>query len=197
ANEAARAHVWTHAIDFWNRAPRDLKLLVFAIPALLALALHPKLPKDHVAAPVGIQKNVENVFDTPSKSVRQVMVDRAAVALDEDLRSGLDEWVRRGDVPTDWSFDATGFVKPGPLAMYRPSLSLTDYQLQFLGLIDKQAMSWVVRAADFENFYVVKLVVLKSGPLPTIGVTRYAVVNGKADSRVDTAVAVDARTDML
>ena len=46
-----RANVWTHAIDFWNRAPRDLKMLVFAIPLLLGLALHPALPKVRVAAP--------------------------------------------------------------------------------------------------------------------------------------------------
>ncbi len=125
------------------------------------------------------------------------MHDRAGVALDEDFRSGLDEWVSRGDATTEWSFDATGFVRPGPLALYRPSIGLTDYQMQFLGLIDKKAMSWVVRAADFNNYYVVKLMVLKPGPLPTIGVTRYAVVDGKPDSRVDTIAPIDARPDML
>jgi len=30
-----RVHVWTHAIDFWKNAPRDLKMLAFAIPVLL------------------------------------------------------------------------------------------------------------------------------------------------------------------
>ena len=30
--------------------------------------------------------------------------------------------------PHEWSFDATGFVRPGPLALYRPSMGLTDYQ---------------------------------------------------------------------
>src|SRR5262249_8990103 len=129
--------------------------------------------------------------------VRQTMHERAAVALDEDFRSGLDEWVSRGDATTDWSFDATGFVRPGPLAMYRPSMNLQDYQLQFLGMIDQKAMSWVVRAVDFDNYYVVKMMVLKSGPLPTIGLTRYAVINGKADSRSDTVIPVDARTDTL
>jgi hypothetical protein len=44
---------------------------------------------------------------------------------------------------------------------------------------------------------VIKLVVLKAGPLPTIGVTRYAVVNGKADSRVDRIAPLNAREDML
>ena len=59
-------------------------------------------------------------------------------------------------------------------------------------MIDKKALSWVVRAADFDNYYVVKLVVLKPGPLPTIGMTRYAVINGKAQNRADT-MAFDQR----
>jgi hypothetical protein len=76
-------------------------------------------------------------------------------------------------------------------------MNLNDYQVQFLGVIDKQALSWVVRAKDFDNFYVVKLVMLKSGPLPTIGVTRYSVVDGKADGRVDTVAPIGARADQL
>jgi len=202
--EHARAHIWTHAADFWKRAPRDLRLLAFAIPVLLGLALHPGLPKVRVASPAnttGMQRNFEQAMNTQWTSVRQTLVDRAAVALDEDFRAGLDDWASRwtmrGDGNAQWSFDATGFVRPGPLALYKPSLALTDYQMQFLGMIDKKAMSWVVRAADFDNFYVVKLQVLKPGPLPTIGITRYAVVNGKADSRVDTAVPIDARLDTL
>jgi len=195
-----RAHIWVHAIDFWNRAPRDLKMLVFAIPLLLGLALHPSLPKVRVAAPAaasGFQKNFKTVVNQQLTGVRRSMLDRAAVALDEDFRSGLDEWVSRGDATTDWSFDAAGFVRPGPLAMYRPSMGLADYSMQFLGMIDKKAMSWVVRAADFDNYYVIKMVVTKPGPVPTIGVIRYAVINGKADSRGDVIVPVDARPDSI
>jgi hypothetical protein len=200
APQVDKVQVWTHAIDFWNRAPRDLKMLVFAIPLLLGLAMHPSLPKVRVVAPAaasGFQKNFKHVVNQQWSSVRQSMLDRAAIALDEDFRTGLDDWVSRGDATTDWSFDATGFVKPGPLAMYRPSMGLADYQMQFLGMIDKKALSWVVRAVDFDNYYVIKLVVLKSGPLPTIGVTRYAVVDGKADARGDTIVPIDARPDSL
>ena len=204
ALEQPRAHVWTHAADFWNRAPRDLKLLAFAIPVLLGLALHPGLPKVRFSSPAnttGMQHSFEQAMNTQWSSVKQSLVDRAAVALDEDFRAGLDDWASRwstrGDGNAEWSFDATGFVKPGPLALYKPSVGLTDYQMQFLGMIDKKALSWVVRAADFDNFYVVKLEVLKPGPLPTIGITRYAVVNGKADSRVDTVVPMDARSDTL
>jgi len=96
-----------------------------------------------------------------------------------------------------WSFDGNGFVRPGTLALYKPSLALTDYDMDFLGMVDKKALSWVVRAKDFDNYYVVKLVMLKGGPLPTLGITRYAVINGKAETRVDTKVAIDTRPDML
>ncbi len=194
---------WLVVSGFWKNAPRDLKLLVFGIPILLALALHPSLKKISYTAPQqagGIQRNIEHNFQSKLndqwKTVKQTMVDRAAIALDEDFRAGLDDWTSRGGT-TEWTFDATGFVRPGPLALYRPSVDLTDYQLQFLGMIDKKALSWVVRAADFDDYYVVKLVVLKPGPVPTIGVTRYAVIHGQAQNRSDTTAFINAREDML
>jgi len=185
--------------NFWTQAPRDLKLLMFAIPILLGLALHPSLKKIPYTAPQqagGIQKTFEGKMQEQWKNVRQSMVDRAAIALDEDFRSGLDDWTSRGGT-TEWEFDAAGFVKPGPLAIYRPSVDLSDYQLQFLGMIDKKALSWVVRASDFDDYYVVKLVVLKPGPVPTVGVTRYAVIHGVAQDRGDTTAYINAREDML
>ena len=201
---AAGEHVWTLAAGFWKNAPRDLKLLMFAIPALLALAFHPALPKVSVAAGPSthqfkseISHNISSTVNTQLANVRQAVYERAAVALDEDFRSGLDDWASRGDATAGWSFDATGFVQPGPLALYRPSMNLSDYQVQFLGMIDQKALSWVVRAADFDNYYVVKLEVLKPGPVPTLGITRYAVIQGKAQDRVDTAIRMNARADML
>jgi hypothetical protein len=196
----AKVHLWTHAAGFWKHAPRDLKLLMFAIPALLALAFHPSLPKVAVTAPPAtgaLKRNITTVMSGQLATVRQAVYDRAAVALDEDFRSGLDDWVSRGDATTEWSFDATGFVRPGPLALYRPSMGLTDYHMLFMGMIDQKALSWVVRAADFNNYYVIKLTVLKPGPQTTVGLTRYAVIDGKAENRVDTIVPFDARPDML
>jgi len=192
--------VWAHATGFWHHAPRDLKLLLFTIPALLALVFHPGLPRIAFAAPQsssGLTGGFTRVLGNEWVNVRQTLENRAAVALDEDFRSGLDNWASPGGSTTEWSFDSTGFVRPGPLALYRPSVGLADYQVQFLGLIDKKALSWVVRAADFENFYVVKLQVVKPGPMPVIGLTRYAVINGKAQDRHDVNIPLDARADTL
>jgi hypothetical protein len=196
----AKVHLWTHAAGFWKHAPRDLKLLMFAIPALLALAFHPSLPKVAVTAPPTtgeLKRNITTAMTGQFATIRQAVYERAAVALDEDFRSGLDDWVSRGDATTEWSFDATGFVRPGPLALYRPSMGLTDYHMLFMGMIDQKAMSWVVRAEDFNNYYVIKLNVLKPGPQTTVGLTRYAVIDGKAQDRVDTIVPFEARPDML
>ncbi|HEX3685927.1 MAG TPA: hypothetical protein VHU83_25575 [Bryobacteraceae bacterium] len=193
-------HAWTHAADFLQHAPRDLKLLAIAIPILLGLALRPSLPKVRVTAPAstgGISKNLGDGIRAQFVNVRNSVSERAAVALNEDFRSGLDDWQARGDLSSGWSFDGNGFVKPGTLALYRPSLGLRDYDLEFLGLIDKKALSWVVRAKDFDNYYVVKLVVTKAGPLPTMGITRYAVIDGKAQPSVNTVAAINARPDML
>jgi hypothetical protein len=193
-------HAFTHMVDFWQNAPRDLKLLAIAIPILLGLALRPSLPKVRVTAPAtsgSISKNLGDGFRAQFVNVRNSVAQRAAVALNEDFRAGLDDWQARGDLSSGWSFDENGFVKPGTLALYRPSLGLRDYDMQFLGLIDKKALSWVVRAKDFDNYYVVKLVVTKSGPLPTMGITRYAVIDGKAQPSVNTVAAINARPDML
>jgi hypothetical protein len=196
----AHPHLGHLLLGFWKNAPRDLRLLMFAIPALLALAFHPSLPKVHVStvqATEPVEKNVGQAINGSWTQFKQVVSERAAVALDEDFRSGLDDWASPGGNATEWSFDANGFVRPGSLALYSPSLSLADYQAQFLGLIDQKSLSWVVRAADFSNYYVVKLVVRKPGPLTTLGLTRYAVIDGKPQDRVDAVVPFTARPDML
>jgi hypothetical protein len=192
--------VWAHAAGFLQHAPRDLKLLLFAIPALIALVFHPGLPRVAFAAPQsagGFPSQFKKVLSEQFVGVRQTLENRAAIALDEDFRSGLDNWASPGGSTTEWSFDQSGFVQPGPLALYRPSVMLADYQVQFMGLIDKKAMSWVVRAADFDNFYVVKLVITKPGAIPTIGLTRYAVIKGKAQDRHDVNIPLSARADSL
>ncbi len=189
--------VWAHATGFWHHAPRDLKLLMFAIPALLALVFSKGLPRVAFAAPQSSGSGFTRVLSDQFVNVRQTLENRAAIALNEDFRSGLDGWVSPGGSTTEWSFDSTGFVQPGPLALYRPSVSLADYQVQFMGMIDKKALSWVVRAADFENFYVVKLVIVKAGPMPSIGLTRYAVIGGKAQDRHDVNIPLSARADTL
>jgi hypothetical protein len=129
--------------------------------------------------------------------VHEAVADRAAVDLNEDFRTGLDNWTNRASGHPSWISDSSGFVHPAALALYRPSLGLSDYQMQFVGTIDKKSLSWVVRAADVNNYYAVGLTVLKPGATPTIGVTRYAVISGKVQDRVTTPLVISARVDTV
>ncbi len=185
--------------DFWQNAPRDLKMLLFAVPLALALAFHPSLPKVSLKAPqtAASSKGFREVLDTQWGNVRQTIAKRAAIGLDENFRQGLDNWVGNSGSTAEWSFDQAGFVMPARVALYQPSLGLSDYEFQFLGAVDRGALSWVVRAADFQNYYVVKLVTLRPGPVPQMGIVRYAVINGKAMDREDTPVAMQLRADSL
>lgn len=187
-------------VNFWKRAPRDLRLLAVAIPVLLALAFHPSLPTVRLTAQTpagGIQNSIGQAFEDRWKEVKRNISSRAGLELSEDFRNGLDNWESRGDLTTSWSYDQSGFVKPGPLAVYKPSADLGDYTVEFLGQIEKKALSWVVRADDLDNYYAVRLVTLKGGPLPTIGVSRYAVINGKAEKPVEIELPENARMDTL
>jgi hypothetical protein len=163
-------------------------LLTLAIPILAGVALYGARPAIEAAADAVHQGWL---------SGHRAVLDRAAVALNEDFRSGLDDWMSRGGARPSWTSDAAGFVHPAALALYRPSLGLVDYQMQFVGQIDKKGLSWVVRAADFNNYYAIRLTVLKPGPTPAIGVTRYAVINGKTQNQVTTPLLMSARPDTV
>jgi hypothetical protein len=200
ADAAKRRDFLQVATGFWKHGPRDLRLLLLLIPALLALAFHGALPKVKVSAAEttnGVEQHINTAANGSWSNFKRAVADRAAIALAEDFRHGLDDWSSRGDVATEWSFDSNGFVRPGSLAIYAPTMNLENYQAEFLALIDKQALSWVVRASDFDNYYVIKLVVLKPGPLTTLGLTRYAVIKGVPQDRKDSPVPLTARPDMI
>jgi hypothetical protein len=174
-------------------------MLLFSVPLAVALAFHPSLPKVSTKAPSAEKttKGFTEVMDAQWANVKHKIAERAAVGLDENFRQGLDNWVANSGSTAEWSFDQAGFVMPGRVALYQPSLGLKDYEFQFLGAIDRGALSWVVRAADFQNYYVVKLVVAKPGPIPQMAITRYAVINGRAVDREDTPLVLQTRGDSL
>jgi len=129
--------------------------------------------------------------------LRQGIMQRAAVSLSDDFRSGLGEWEGRGDWSKSWSYDAAGFVHTGPLALYRPSLALSDYSMEFLGQIEKKSMGWVYRAANLDNYYASKIILIKNGPMPSAVIERYAVINGKVSSLARRPMPIQVRSDML
>lgn len=129
--------------------------------------------------------------------LQKTIMNRAAIALTDDFRAGLADWEGQGDWARSWSYDSAGFVRTGSLALYTPSVHLTDYRLEFLGQIEQKSMSWVVRAKDLRNFYAVKITLRDEGPVPTAYLQRYAVVDGKPTEVVQKRLPMQVTQDTL
>jgi hypothetical protein len=193
---------WRWLIAAWKGAPRDLKLVTSALPVLLVAALTGAIPK----APAGrfspqnlqqVQGQVQKVVGDQWKNLNQTVSNRAAIEYTDDFRSGLDAWESHSNLTRSWSYDATGFVRPGPLAIFKPTVDLSDYRFEFLGEIDQKAMGWAFRAEDLNNYYAMKFVVERPGPLPLVHIVRYAVINGKEGPHLDKPLPMTVRADML
>ncbi|HTC35980.1 MAG TPA: hypothetical protein VK724_21560 [Bryobacteraceae bacterium] len=189
---------WKWVCTAWKTAPRDLKLVTVALPILAAIAVTGSVPKVPIktVAPAQVAQ-VQKVVNEQWKNLNQTISNRAAISYADDFRSGLDAWQSRSNLTTSWSYDAAGFVRPGPLALFKPTLELADYRFEFLGEIDQKAIGWVFRAEDLKNYYAMKLVVVRPGPLPLVDMVRYAVINGKEGPQIRKPLPMTVRTDML
>ena len=173
--------------------------MTIALPLFGLLAMAPALPKVRVKVPEAAeqQKGVQKVFAQQWETMRARIAQRAAVEYVEDFRSGLDEWESRNNKIADWSYDATGSVRPASLAIYQPSVDMEDYRFEFLGVIDTKALGCAFRATNTDNYYAVKLEVVRPGPLPEVHVQRYTVVHGRKTNLADHILPMQVRTDTL
>jgi hypothetical protein len=78
-----------------------------------------------------------------------------------------------------WGGDPTGIHAGRQITIYRPSLKLSDYRIEFQGSIETQSIGWVFRAADPENYYAMKLMAVSSGLSPKVALFKYLVINGR------------------
>ena len=174
------------------RIPRAVRLSVGVGACLFAanamgLIPHVKWPK---AEPTASGQPIR-----PWREVNASLQRRAAIEFKDDFRHGLADWRSRSGTTAQWSFDRIGFVHPGPLALYRPTLELADYVLEFQAQVDRQGIGFVFRAADFDNYYAVKLVIAHTGPLPKVDVTRYSVIKGREGPHTVRPLPLTVRSD--
>ena len=201
--EDARPHgkiaaSWQWIRTAWRSAPRDLKLVTLALPVLAALAVSGSFPKVPIKTMAPAQMaQVQKVVNEHWKNLNETISNRAAISYADDFRSGLDAWESRSNRATEWSYDAAGFVRPGPLAIFKPTVDMADYRFEFLGEIDTKAIGWVIRAENLNNYYAMKFVVTKPGPLPLVDMVHYAVINGKEGPHIHKPLPLTVRPDML
>lgn len=152
---------------YWESLPALRRRLILGVTLALAM----------------LAITVRLVTLAPVRSAREAMFarihERAAIELQDDFRSGLGQWTGASGWAATWSYDPTGFARPGRLALFARSMPLTDYRLDFLTQIDKNAVSWVFRASDVHTYYATKLLQSKSGTIPGFSMVRYAVIGGR------------------
>ncbi|MBI1792314.1 MAG: hypothetical protein HYR60_32735 [Acidobacteria bacterium] len=98
---------------------------------------------------------------------------------------------------TEWASDAAGSQRGRQLTLYRPSLGLKDYAMDFRGVIDRKSLGWVFRAADSANYYAVKIEIIRPGSIPEVALTRLVVVKGVEVDRTRKMLPVLVRNDTV
>ena len=117
--------------------------------------------------------------------VRQAIASRAAAQITESFQKGMSAWGEgHKPMPAGWTRHPDGYVLPGPMALFRPSLDYRNYKMEFFGQIEHKGMSWAVRARDPKNYYAMKVSVVEPGLRPIIAVEHYPVVGGKKGHQV-------------
>jgi len=108
----------------------------------------------------------------------------ASSTMRDDFHAGLSGWEGLKSIGSDWAVEGAE-VRPASLRLWKPSTSLSNYELEFLGQIDRKSMDWAFRAADLHNYYATKLVMTRPGPLPNADLVRFVVLDGRERERVE------------
>jgi hypothetical protein len=169
-----------------RRGGMGTSIFVGLTVVVLALAVS-QLP-DSSTAPKAISPLPDtNPHPGPSgfgQLIGNLIQSKTSGTLHDDFHTGLSGWEGLRSIGSDWSADA-GQVRPTSLRLWKPSTSLSNYELEFLGQIDHKSMDWAFRAADLHNYYGTKLVMTRPGPLPNAGLVRFVVLDGRERERVE------------
>jgi hypothetical protein len=170
-----------------------------SVPVQISKLAHPRTASGvgNQNEPQELEAHVEHVTKSQFEGLRQAIESRAAVELADDFRNGLDNWESASMLGPNWSYDRTGFIRPHSLGLYRPSMGLADYSFEFLSKIDQQAVSWVFRASDVNNYYAMKLVDISGGVMPQMAIIHYPVIEGREGPRKEVLLPMTVYKDTL
>jgi len=116
--------------------------------------------------------------------IGSLLESKGSGTLREDFRAGAANWEGFKSLNSDWSMES-GVVHPTSLRVWKPSTSLSNYEMEFMGQIERKSIDWAFRASDVRNYYATKLIITKPGPLPNAGLVRFIVLDGRERERVE------------
>lgn len=118
------------------------------------------------------------------QSIANLLQSKGSGTLREDFRAGIANWEGFKSSGSDWATKG-GLVHPASLRVWKPSTSLANYEMEFMGQIERKSIDWAFRAPDVKNYYGTKLIITKPGPLPNAGLVRFIVLDGRERERVE------------
>lgn len=146
------------------------------------------------AGAVGIRAFI-NSKPTLEAGLKQRIDQRAQLDLTENFQNGLDSWEGSGPIGRTWSYDASGLVVPGELSFFKPSMELTDYDVQTWAEIVDKGFGLAFRAAGPRDYHAVKFMTRDSGPAAFLAGERYTVIQGKSSARQPIHGPIPVRKD--
>ncbi|MGB6947149.1 MAG: hypothetical protein WBE37_32420 [Bryobacteraceae bacterium] len=171
-------------------SPRKHIDVIAALLAVAAIAGAVVLTPSHRARSLGAPPDVWEIL-------HQHLSKRAQVDLFDDFSQGVDDWQSGENLASTWSYDKNGFVNPGSLSLFAPSMHLTDYDLDAVVQIESKGVGLAFRAASTHTYQAVNLLVEGSGAMPSLAVERYAVISGQPSRVVRTRCPEQFLSDML
>lgn len=154
--------------------------------AVLVIALS-QLQQSYTPASKAVSPLPDNPHSTGSgigQTISNLIQSQAGGTMRDDFHSGFANWDGLKSARSDWTMDGSA-VRPASLKLWKPSTSLSNYELNFLGRINRRSMDWAFRAADLRNYYATKLVITHPGPSPNAGLVRFIVLDGRERERVE------------
>jgi len=138
-------------------------------------------------APKAASALPDNTLHTPGhgfgETLGNLVQSKTSGSLRDDFHAGLSNWEGLAS-GGEWTTHS-GEVRPAALRIWKPSASLSNYQMEFMGQIEHKSMDWAFRASDTKNYYATKLVITRPGPLPNAGLVRFVVLDGRERERVE------------
>lgn len=89
---------------------------------------------------------------------------------------------------SEWASDSTGSARGRQISLYRPSMAMSDYRLEFSGRIDRKSLGWIFRAVNSKNYYVGKLESFS----PRLAITHFAVIRGVEGPHIQRMLPITA-----
>ena len=154
-------------------------------------ALRARVATSERTVTAAVEARRGEVGNGPMARIRRAIADRAATQVTETFGSGMEAWGAgtKSWLP-GWQHSPDGYVRTGQMALFQPSLSYTDYRMEFYGQIEQKSMGWVVRAQDKQNYYAMKFKVIEPGLRPIIAMVHYQVTHGKRGHVEETPLSV-------